>query len=707
MRRLTPPQALWLFFISTLFPSVTSAQFELSTDGLPNGPGIVSYTESLDFGDVDLDGDWDVVFADGGDFGNDQNRIWINSGGLQGGVEGAFSDETATRLPLMSDTSRDIEFADLDGDGDLEVFTANSAQITNQSARIWINSGGLQGGQLGFFADETAQRWVGLAQPGSSMPPFQVLPGGGYIAWSADADFADLDNDGDLDLIHTSYGSSFGGGPPTRLFTNDGHGFFTEFNPSGVQLAGLSIPDGTPALWASGTQLSGSTDTTGAFADVSSVSQDVEIGDIDGDFDLDFLLGDLNGTPRLFRNRLEEQGGVLGFRDVTFEAFPSGFSSGSFLWDQEFADLDGDGDLDLYASDWLEQGGPPFGFLDRVFEGDGAGGFSLLQSPVPGSSGESEEVDFVDFDGDGDLDPVLAPFSGDNFLYENDGTGLMSLAGKSMDLPTLHDIEACDLDGDGDYDLMIGAEQSINAVLLNTTQVPDTTAPWFAGVEPQADSVAEPGAFALRAAVGDNTAFELFEALDVAAQVRVGGCLAGEFSAVHSGAQIFRTELPANWLGEIELTWRATDLLGNTSSAAPLTYTATSALDVSNSFGAGTASSVTGLEPGLECGTVPFAGTSLALCLRGAANSDYLLGVFTAAAPAPVSLPGIGLVNVTGAQLVFVSGQLDDEGRGLWSTALPPVLPPGLEVFAQAFTAEGSVGGDLFASTQGLAIRTF
>lgn len=705
MRRLAI-RLLGLVLAPALLGSAASAQFVSSTNGLPTGPGIISYTESLDFGDVDNDGDWDVVFGDGGDFGNDQNRIWINAGGLQGGVEGAFTDETATRLPVLFDNSRDIEFADLDGDGDLDVFTANTAQITNQSARFWINSGGEQGGQLGFFADETATRWIGLGQAGSSISLAQVLPAGGYIAWSADADFADLDNDGDLDLIHTSYGSGFSGGPPTRIFTNDGLGFFTEFNPSGVQLAGTTISDGTPALWASGTQLSGSMDTTGAFADISSVSQDVEIGDIDGDFDLDFLLGDLNGTPRLFRNGLEEQGGTLVFRDVTFAAFPPGYSGGNSLWDQEFADLDGDGDLDLYASGWLGQPGPPFGFFDRVFAGDGAGSFSLLQNSVPGSMGESEEVDFVDYDGDGDLDPVLAPFSGNNFLYENDGAGVMSLAG-SISLPILHDIEACDLDGDGDYDLMVGAELAVNSVLLNVTQVPDTTAPWFVGVEPQPAAVAEPGVFARRAAVGDNTPFELFGALDVGVQVRVGGCLAGEFAAMHSGAQIFRAELPANWLGEVELTWLASDPLGNSSSAAPLSYTATTALDVSSLFGTGTVSAVTGVEPELACGTVPFAGTSLALCLSGAADSGYLLGLFTAAAPAPVVLPGLGVVNVAGTQLVFVSGQLDGAGRGLWSTALPPVLPPGLELYAQAFTTEGSVGGDPFACTRGLAVRTF
>ena len=42
--------------------------------------------------------DWDAVFADGGDFGNDQNRLWINQGGSQGGALGTFVDVTAAHL---------------------------------------------------------------------------------------------------------------------------------------------------------------------------------------------------------------------------------------------------------------------------------------------------------------------------------------------------------------------------------------------------------------------------------------------------------------------------------------------------------------------------------------------------------------------------------------------------------------------------------
>ena len=92
-----------------LLAGLAGAQdFADNTAQIPSGnPGNNSDTENVDFGDVDLDGDWDLVFADGGDAGDDQNRIWINQGGAQSGSEGWFTDETATRFPSLADQSRE------------------------------------------------------------------------------------------------------------------------------------------------------------------------------------------------------------------------------------------------------------------------------------------------------------------------------------------------------------------------------------------------------------------------------------------------------------------------------------------------------------------------------------------------------------------------------------------------------------------------
>lgn len=691
----------WLLLACPAF-----AQFDYGTDGLPAGPGVSSYTEALDFGDVDLDGDWDVAFADGGDFGLDQNRLWINGGGLQSGVEGTFTDETSSRCPLQTDASRDVEFADIDGDGDPDVYFANNSSLVSQTSRFWVNQGGLQGGALGFFTDETAQRWVNLGQLGSSLPSFATLPGGGFIDWSADGDFADLDNDGDLDLIHTSDGNLLAG-TPSRVFLNDGSGFFEEFNPSGVQLAGFGIPTGTPALWVQGVQDSNSTDPTGGLTDISAATQDVQVGDIDGDLELDILLGGLFQAPRLFRNLKGSPDGALGFHDVTFAIFDPGFVLPSWKWDQELGDLDGDGDLDLVGSGWGATDAPST-FTDRIYRGDGAGGFEVLQLQVPDSEQESEQIDLVDFDNDGDLDVARAEFTTGNLLFENDGTGALILSDLNFPAPgsPRHDVESADLDGDGDADLML-ATRAANGIAWNACGVPDTTAPWFGAIEPAEDRSSSEGAFPLRAALYDNAPFELYDGLRVSLRASVAGCLVSDSAARHSGGQIFRTEVPANLLGEVELRWRGEDENGNVSFSTPTTYIATTALDVSNEFGLGSASAVTGVVPTLTCATVPFSGTSIALCLKGAPDAGYLLGVYSSSAEPPLVLPGLGVVNVSGVQLAFVAGSLDAFGRGVWTSGLPVGLPPGLELFAQAFTTEGSVPGDLFSNTRGLAVRTF
>jgi hypothetical protein len=247
--------------LALLSPTALGQSFVQNTTDIPTGsPGNNSTTENVDFADVDSDGDLDALFADGGNDGNDRNRLWINLGGLQGGTVGVFDDQTGTRLPVGTSTSRDVEFVDIDGDGDVDVYTSNTSTASNQTNRWWVNQGGLQAGTAGFFVDETATRWINLGQNNgsttfSSVPMSFVLPAGaGFIDWSCDCDFADLDNDGDQDLIHASYGDVFGGATPTRLFLNDGGGLFEEYNPSGFQLTSDFVLNGNPALWASGTQ---------------------------------------------------------------------------------------------------------------------------------------------------------------------------------------------------------------------------------------------------------------------------------------------------------------------------------------------------------------------------------------------------------------------------------------------------------------------
>jgi hypothetical protein len=534
--------------------------FVSSPSQLPGGAAGTEFGRSeVDFADIDLDGDWDVGIARGGDCCNDQNLLWANQGGAQGGTVGFFADVTAAQAPAVFDQSRDLEFADFDGDGDPDVHVGNTSQTSNQASRWWINLGGLQGGTAGFYVDETAQRWVGIGGAGSSISSGQVLGSGGYIGFAHDHDFADLDNDGDLDLVASDVGGTFGGQVPTRVFQNDGLGFFSEFNPSGFKVAGQLIQNGNPALWCEGVQQSNTTDTSGAFADIATACVEESLADIDGDLDVDVLLGDRQATPRMFRNRLEEAG-MLAFRDVTGLTWPAGGILGNGHYEQDFADFDGDDDLDLYGLNWTNN------FTDAVLRGGGDGTFLEVTIP-PGSAGDDSSLDFVDYDGDGDLDVFVSAFSGKDRLLANEFTGgplafaLVPDAVSGVGSADAPDVDTADLDADGDYDLMRAAV-NLDMFLKNVGGGPDTSAPRLAHLEQPADH-ASGNATPIRVQHYDNApdylavggTHELFYSDDGAPFVST--------SMRWSGGQILRGALPASAVGNVRYFVRSTDEHGN------------------------------------------------------------------------------------------------------------------------------------------------
>ncbi|MFT7669892.1 MAG: hypothetical protein ACI8X5_002599 [Planctomycetota bacterium] len=546
--------------------SSAQAQFTKNTTDIPTGGAAnSSRTENVDFGDVDLDGDWDAVFADGGDVAQDQNRIWLNRG--PGANLGKFVDSTSTNFPSVNDQSRDIEFVDFDNDSDLDIYVSNTSAIQAQGNRWWRNTGVGDGS----YVDETAARWVGLAGANSSIAAGQLLGDGTFIDFSCDCDFGDIDNDGDMDLFHSSYGGVFGGRVPSRIFLNDGAGFFSEFNPSGFKLAGQLIQTNDPGLWCEGTHQQDTTNTDGTRCDIASSALDIDLGDIDGDFDLDILHGARQEEPRMFVNRLSETG-VLGFRDVSNSAFPSGWASGNGHYEQEMGDMDGDGDLDIYGLNW----NAGFGFTDITMRNNGAGVFGN-KSNLPGSGSDDNEGDFIDYDNDGDLDLFVANFSGQDRLYRNNNTLSGNFSFTQVGFPssaqTGLDADACDVDGDGDYDLFVANDfNAANTYFENTTQTPDTHAPYLPNVEQAPDRA--PGAVptVVRVQVYDNAPYYITWYNPTTLTYTVNGSGGATIPAFSSGGQIFRAEIPGNVTGTISYFFTSEDEYGNTGTSAARNY---------------------------------------------------------------------------------------------------------------------------------------
>jgi len=424
--------------------------------------------------------------------------------------------------------------------------------------------GGLQAGSVGFYQEQTSTRFVGLGVAPSSIAAGQVI-GSTFIDFSCDCDFGDIDNDGDIDLIHSSYGSALSGTVPTRLFSNDGLGHFSEYNPSGFQLAGQQIAAGNPGIWCEGVQTSDTTDTTGANCDIAASPLDIDLGDIDGDLDLDILHGARNEVPRMYKNRIEEGG---RYRDVTGGTFPASYSLGQGHYEQEMGDFDGDGDLDIYGLNWRVTGGS---FTDSTFVNNGVGVYTG-PTDMSGSTSDDNEADFFDYDCDGDLDVFIANFNPTaDRVYVNNGAGTMTLGAGIIptDAVISLDADCCDFDSDGDYDVIVAQDNNSNeTVLVNGTAANDVTAANLQRLEQAPDR--NPGAAptVVRVQVYDNAPYYITWYNNVYLEVQVNAGPITQYPMHSSMGQIFRGEIPGNLDGTITYRAVSQDKYLNTSMTA-------------------------------------------------------------------------------------------------------------------------------------------
>lgn len=155
--------------------------------------------------DFDYDGDYDLLISRSDLSGivgaiGAKNRLLTNNGGV-------FIDEAPLRLiPQFDDNTSSSRFVDIDGDGDLDIVSANSSLNvpTSASSEIYINQGGLQGGTPGFFLDD------------SGSPLEDVTDSGLKLGMAA----GDLDADGDIDLAFAVH--DLGSGSTQPIYLNQG-----------------------------------------------------------------------------------------------------------------------------------------------------------------------------------------------------------------------------------------------------------------------------------------------------------------------------------------------------------------------------------------------------------------------------------------------------------------------------------------------------
>ncbi|WP_324679125.1 FG-GAP-like repeat-containing protein [Hymenobacter sp. GOD-10R] len=344
-------------------------------------------------GDVDGDGDLDLLTANG-EFGNpDGNNVSVR---LNNGT-GTYSAGSTVPVgngpgAIAPPETESIVLGDLDGDGDLDFATGNGRANT---VSIRFNNG--SGAFSGIQEVQTPTNAFTLA-------------------------FGDVDGDGDLDMVVSQ---TSGTTNKLNVFLNNGSGIFS----------------------------------SGSEVTVGSQPGDVALGDVDNDGDLDVLATtSLDGTVSV---RLNNGSGVFsGTQNV-----PSGLLVGSLA----LGDIDGDGDLDFVAANTN-------GITASVRRNNGLGNFSGTEE-VSLTDG-LYRVKLSDVDGDGDLDLLTASISnGFVAVRLNNGSGVFSGNQNVAVGLNPRDLALGDVDGDGDLDLAVanGFSQSVSIRLNQILAGPSIT----------------------------------------------------------------------------------------------------------------------------------------------------------------------------------------------------------------------------------------
>ena len=266
--------------ISDLFLWQNEIWFNTGAGIFTRSSQIISATDtiSLALGDVEGDGDLDIFVGRGGSLSNGANMVWLNDG------HGVF---TNSQQSLGNSWTYGLALGDLDGDGDLDAFTANGTPGSDgHPNEVWLNDG------AGVFTN--------------------FYPGLGSANSKAVA-LGDLNDDGHLDAFVVN-----GRAQANEVWFNSGDGSFTD---SGQQLGrsdswAIELGDldgdgdldafvGNTDLGLVGTVAANSiwlNDGSGRFSGTAqrlgqATSIAVRLSDLDGDGDLDAFVG--NADPNV------------------------------------------------------------------------------------------------------------------------------------------------------------------------------------------------------------------------------------------------------------------------------------------------------------------------------------------------------------------------------------------------------------------------
>ncbi len=286
---------------------------------------------------------------------------------------------------------------------------------------------------------------LGMATAQAQIPTYKIhevnpfgLSKSGYLNISVS--FGDLDGDGDFDVF-SGTDANYGTGSKVYYYENIGNAtnpnFEQHLNPFGL--------------------------TNGGELDYSRVA----LVDLDGDLDLDLVaVNHYNDSFHYFENVGDVENPTFGPK--INNPFNLPLTNGIRNATLTFADLDGDGDLDLLSGDstgnffYLKNEGDD---TSPSFAGKVQNAYSLIKINSLG-----HYPSFCDFDSDGDFDILDKMYGATNFYYiKNTGnfsTPNFDTPMNITDYGFLSDynegtvLDFADMDGDGDLDMLMGSQDS-------------------------------------------------------------------------------------------------------------------------------------------------------------------------------------------------------------------------------------------------------
>jgi hypothetical protein len=367
------------------------------------GPSTRHGANTMYFADHDADGDQDLFW---GDFFEDGVLLIANQGSCSSPqLRSQPSALTVAGAKLSSSGYNVPVLVDIDADKDLDLFVGVLGGAFNPNKTAADNFYFLE--RSGTELVLRTRRFLPIIDVGNESIPT----------------LGDIDGDGDLDLL---VGNKLAADKQTtgrlHLFRNTGTNRQPKF------------------------QLQDTLELTTTFHYAPALA------DLDGDRDLDLVLGTWNHGVQIYRN----EGTVKEPRWVQDAAATVTLTRGSNAT-PALVDIDADGDLDLFVGEASGE----INFL-RNTGNAGAYKFELVSDVIDGLDvGRRSHPVFWDVDRDGDYDMLSGNEGGGLAYFRNDGTKQQPrfVVDTTLQIPLPHFAAPAlaDLDGDGDLDLIAGA----------------------------------------------------------------------------------------------------------------------------------------------------------------------------------------------------------------------------------------------------------